>query len=123
MKKNIENTETSIVENIMEELYKMKKENGTKINKSNVDQVTKAISEIPNVINNSSIKSFLQNFGLSNKGIEGIDIFNRMGIDVYINKRLYDQFIVSKVYGHYALESVDFDRKEIKFVSKNEDIY
>lgn len=123
MKKNIENTETSIVENIMEELYKMKKENSTKINKSNVDQATKAISEIPNVINNSSIKSFLQNFGLSNKGVEGIDIFNRMGMDVYINKKLYDRFDVSKVYGNYALESVNFDRKEIRFVSKNEDIY
>ena len=98
----IKNSKTTVEENVLIPLQQMKKESSLKLKpdeKKFVDEITMNPLKFLSKIDFSGFSKL----GLTNKGIENIDIINSLGIDVYVNGKEINSFESKDLYGNFKL--------------------
>lgn len=98
----IKNSNTTVEENVLIPLQQMKKESMSKL-KSDEKKLVEEITINPlKFLSKIDFSGFLK-IGLTNKGIENIDIINSLGIDVFVNGKEVSSFESKDLYGKFKL--------------------
>ena len=96
------NSKTTIEENVLIPLQEMKKQSTSQLKSDEKKQVDEMFVKPFKFLSRIDFSGFMK-LGLTNKGIENIDVINTLGIDVIINGKEINSFESKNIYGDFKL--------------------
>ena len=104
----IKNSKTTIEDNVLIPLHEMSKNATQKLKVNEKKEVENIIVKPFKFLSRLNFSNF--NMGLTNKGIENIDMINTLGIEVFVDGKEIDSFESKDLYGQFRfLNYEDFD--------------